>query len=242
MPLSNEGACAIEKMLNEDYDDEDPRMVQKKDKIMEILAEADESYVAVIPPKQVGIHFGNRDGDGISDDGVHTRGSLIVSAGFSRGTIEQDTIAMEDDPDTRSIAKHTEAITSITDKLADIDVSAIRAGSLGASHGNQFLCCAIDEVPCDIPSLSENGKMSQDKIFRDKELQNACLKAVKWVVIRARVGKRFPKLAGFISAALNIRNHIAKGQPIIIIIMTLLPPQYPQQAINPKSNTFFSCL
>ena len=105
MPLSNEGACAIEKMLNEDYDDEDPRMVQKKDKIMEILAEADESYVAVIPPKQMGIHFGNRDGDGISDDGVHTRGSLIVSAGFSHGTIEQDTIAMEDDPDTRSIAK-----------------------------------------------------------------------------------------------------------------------------------------
>ena len=77
-------------------------------------------------------HFGNRDGDGISDDGVHTRGSQIVSAGFSHGTIEQDTVAMEDDPDTRSIAKHTKAITSMTDKLADIDVSAIRAGSLCA--------------------------------------------------------------------------------------------------------------
>ena len=211
MPLSDAAVKEINHLLDAQNDGDDPMMVSKKDRIMQLLAEGDETYVCPLHPKTVGIHPDNRDEDEMEAEGVHERGSKIVFAGFSRAIMEADTIAIEDD-ETKYIARKTIQTTSMSDKFAKLKMDQIRVGSLGSGHGTQFLNCVNDEVPCDLPNLSIDGKMSKSKLFKDKGLKDACEGCVNWVVIKSRNHNRFPRLARFIQSALNIKNHIAVGE------------------------------
>ena len=74
--------------------------------------------------------------------------------------MEADTLAIEDD-ETKYIARKTIQTTSMLEKFAEPQMDQIRVGSLGSGHGTQVLNCINDEVPCDIPNLSVDGRMSK---------------------------------------------------------------------------------
>ena len=211
MPLTLVAGAEIDALLDAQNDADDPKMASKKDRILEILKDCDESYVMELNPKFVGICPENRDEDGMSDDGVHCRGSKITYAGWSWKAVEHETVAMEDNPNTKHIAKKTVEITRLSDRLAIMKIEEIKVGSLGAGHTNQWLCCIIDGVPCAYANMSENGRMSKSKLFKDKGIEGACTTGLRWTIIRWQMAIRFPKLAAFLQSALNIRNHIGKG-------------------------------
>ena len=211
MPLTESAAAEIDALLDQANDGEDPMMVAKKDTIMKLLKTGDETYTSQLNPKWVGIHPDNRDNDDMEVEGVHQRGSKIVFAGFSRSTMEADTIAIEDD-ETKYIARKTIETTSRSNKFPRMQLDQIRVGSLGSGHSNQFLCCVLDEVPSDFQHLTVDGKISQSKLYKDKGLKEGCECGVTWTVIKARNRQRFPTLTRFIQSALNIKNNIAQGE------------------------------
>ena len=62
-------------------------------------------------PDQVGLHTGNRDGDQMTADHCVLRGKKILASGFSYVAIG-NLWAMEDNPTTRKIARHTDHVLS----------------------------------------------------------------------------------------------------------------------------------
>ena len=212
--LTKESEAEIDAIL--DYEGEDqhfPQMVAKKDRICDILKVSDCSYTADIYPKFVGIDPSNRNEDLMTADGVVERGIKITKAGWSWKAVEHEAICMEDDPQEKMVAKHTVQMTSLSPNLANMKMDEIQVGSLGTGHTNQWLCCVLDEVPLEgYTEITVNGRISKTKVFaKDQNMGNACTTGIHWTVIRHPVRKRFPKLAGFIQSALNIKNHIAKG-------------------------------
>ena len=211
MPLTAAAEKEIDGYLEGGIDGEDGRMVSKKDRILQILEESDELYYAVLNPKHVGVDPADRDEDDMSDNGVHSRGVGIVKAGWSFQIAQSETVCMGDDQEEHAVAKHTMANNSRSPRLSQLQASTIFAGSLGAGHCNQFLCCVIDEVPSEFEALTEKGLISQRKLFEDKGIEKA-VKGLRWAVIRRANRKRFPNLGRFIQSALNIKHHIAKGE------------------------------
>lgn len=216
MPLTQAAAQEIAQLIDCNNDQQDPKMVSKLDRVLAILEAGGELYYREIVPKSVGIDPSNRDQDLMSETAVHTRGSSISAAGFSRKIAEAEAVAMEDDPIERMVAKHTMKITSLSSKLATMQMEEIEVGSLGSGHCNQWLCCILDEVPCNIENLSEGGKMSKAKLFADAGTKSACERGLKWAVIRHPNRKMFPKLGSFIQSALNIKHHIGQGDCLSI--------------------------
>ena len=163
MPLTAEQERESNSYLNRDVDvGEDEGIVAKNDRILDIL-ESGEAYVGHVDAKRMGMDPSNRDEDDMADDGVHPRGSNIKRAGWSWKIVEGEAVAMEDDPITKEVAKHTVKQCGLSPRLANMKLDEVAFGSLGAGHCNQWLCCLIDGVPCDYPNISENGIMSKTK-------------------------------------------------------------------------------
>ena len=213
MPLTAEQEREINSYLNGDAaDGEDEGIVAKKDRILDILLESGEAYVGHVDAKRMGMDPSNRDEDDMADDGVHSRGSKIKRAGWSWKIVEGEAVAMEDDPITKEVAKHTVKQCGLSPRLANMKLDEVAFGSLGAGHCNQWLCCLIDGVPCDYPNISENGIMSKTKCFKDTGIKEACEMGIKWLIIKAQNRSRFPKLGRFIQSALNVKHHIGRGE------------------------------
>ena len=83
-----------------------------------------------------------------------------------------------------------------------------------------------DEVPCDEPSISENGKVSREKCFKDLNIKKAVLTGVEWYIFRSRLVKLFPDIPKIVQAALNCVASIAEGDfkkhPSTMIIVLAL--------------------
>ena len=83
----------------------------------------------------------------------------ITDGGYSEEATNP--YAIEDD-DEMSNRKFAFDLTKNIPRPATLD--SIRYASLSNGHTNHAVCCALDEVECDIPELSEDGHMPKAKI------------------------------------------------------------------------------
>ncbi len=158
------------------------------------------------------MHPSNRDGQGVHWYRAHSRVSAIKKAGFSWSASRENCVAIEDHPIAKAIAKNTVKQVSMSEKYAKYRVGDIRAGTLGAGHATHGFACLYDEVPCDIPNISEDGKVSRRKCFEnDSKREHATLQGLKFRVLKWEIEAVFPTIPKIIQAALNTVTQIAEG-------------------------------
>jgi len=106
----------------------------------------------------------NRDNEGISWHRAHSRLAAIKASGYSNAAMEDNRIALQDNPYTREFAKYTAGLSKISKHFATYQEDVVQAGTLGASHCTHGFACVLDEVPCDTPGISANGRISKAKV------------------------------------------------------------------------------
>ena len=95
--------------------------------------------------------------------------------------------------------------------LAPIEEDSIRYGSLSAGHTNAGLRCINAEVPSDSPLLSQDGRMSKEKLRKQcPEHYKAVNEGMPWKVLRWPVREKYPEALGLIARARNTAGHVAR--------------------------------
>jgi hypothetical protein len=85
--------------------------------------------------------------------------------------------------------------------LAPVVPDSIQFGSLACGHTNMALRAIAAAVPSSCPLLSEDGKLSVEKLRRkDPEFGNAVVRGLHWKVLRPEVRRLFPKALDIIQA------------------------------------------
>lgn len=210
--LSKEAYDAFKAVNDKATGDPDDSMIcWCKDELIRLAERYDEGYYQVLSCKQVGVAPWNRDGEGLVLSRAISRGKKIKAVGFSFSVMQADALAFEDDPRSLHIAEATVKFTSMDPNCAQYKVHEVKVGPCGATHANHFLAMVHDEVPCTEPLISENGRVSQEKCFRDPNIKKAVQGGVKWFIFRARLALAFPALPKIIQQALNCVSQIAEG-------------------------------
>ena len=155
-------------------DGENEQVVKMKDDIMESAKQHKFCNPVKYHVKQVGVDPSNRDGEGLSDLRAQSRVMVIKCGGFSLPTIRPNCVTMQENPFNKRIEKFTLLQCSKSQKYARYKPNMIRAGTLGAGHATHGFAQLYDEVPCDLPKISENGKMSKAICYQDKGIREAC--------------------------------------------------------------------
>ena len=213
MSLSTQCFQALKPIVDRAMGDPaDATIVACKDQILEICEAYGMLYEQVFHCKAVGIHPKNRDSEGFVLNRAHGRGKKIKNQGFSKSVIANDAIAVEDHP----IHKHVEAYTlqqcKANPDMAQYREGCVKIGPLGATHANQWIACVHDETPCDIPGISEGGRMSRAMCCKARGIAEAVDVGITWKVLRWPVEEAFPMIPSVIQRALNATSQMGEGE------------------------------
>ena len=96
-------APQLKAAIDDYYNKGKSMVVRKKDQIMELLRAAGLPYRAQTPPKMMGVHPMNRDGEGITEMGVVRVGDGIGVLGCSKQVLGENAICVEENPRTSRI-------------------------------------------------------------------------------------------------------------------------------------------
>lgn len=188
------------------------RMVAAKDEMLELLRANNGSYTMKLKPKEVACHYKNRDGAGLSADGVLRRGAKVVESGCSLKVVRSnEPVCFEDNPETQHIEENMLKLVLRSPKFARYCAGTIKVGSVSTSHFNHFLAAAEDEVPCDIPSISATGNIDKAKVCADVNMALLSDSGIEWTVIKWDIKVIFPTLPTLLQEALNVPGQIAEG-------------------------------
>jgi hypothetical protein len=123
--------------------------------------------------KQIGPHPSNRDGEGLDPYRAQTRVRVIKKGGMSFETIRPNCVAFEDNPMTKHVEKFTLLLCARSNKFAKYEKDMVKVGSVGAGHATHGFAQLHDEVECDIPEISESGKMSKNLCYEDPGIKDS---------------------------------------------------------------------
>ena len=209
--------------------DQSDTVVVFKDDILALCKQHGFCTAMTLHVKQLGPHPSNRDGEGLVAERGQSRVSVIKKGGMSLSTIRPNCVVMEDNPNTRAVAKFTVDICSMSPKFAQLEFSQIKGGTLGAGHATQGFAQLHDEVPCDIEAISENGRMSKKKCFDDRNIKAAVEKGLEYDFIDHRIEVAFPIIPHIIQSALNTVQQVSEGENWHSLLMKI---------VNEASKTF----
>jgi hypothetical protein len=189
-------------------------VVVMKDRSIELLlahggAEAD----VEMPSRKVFAHTQNRDKEILNANRAHSRMEAVCDSGFSMSVACRDAVCFEDHPIRKPIGKAAEALTAMSETFAKYSASEVTDGSVGSSHFNHSLECALQGVPCGLPSISENGFMNRQKIeTRQPGFKTAFSRGLKWTRVRWEVEEMFPMLPSLFQSALTAGGQVQEGE------------------------------
>ena len=187
-------------------------IVAMKDEITRIALRHNYGYRQVVHVKQVGATPFNRGGEGLLVARAHSRVAVISQSGCSYPAIRDNAVLIEDDPRTKEFAVYTENLCETDPRYARMRASEIRFANLGATHAFHGFSCVHDEVECNIPAISENGKMSKAKIFNgDALFQEYVDVGVPSFILKWCVHATLPKIAEIVMRALNTVMQVGEG-------------------------------
>lgn len=170
-------------------------------------------------PDQVGLHTGNRDGDQMTADHCVLRGKKILASGFSYAAI--GTLwAMEDNPTTKTIARHTDAVLSRDNCFAPC-TSEVKVGPLNWTHSNQFVRMVDYGVPCNSTEIPvKDGRIDKLAIMADdknKKLFSYIKEGMVFKVLPYWVEEQYPDVPSIFQAACNQEQQVQEGLRFSII-------------------------
>ena len=102
--------------------------------------------------------------------------------------------------------------------VAQYNPSAIRGGSVGCSHLNQYLAAGVWGAKTHNPSdkICETGTDVMSKAvmtMSQPQLNEAMTNGLKWTMVKWQVEAAYPCLPELFQRALNIEHHIGEGIP-----------------------------
>ena len=184
------------------------QVVSIVDAIIDGLIQVNLATRQVLKPKRVGVNKLNRDEVGLLIESVIAIGEQVDNDGFSLWACAM-AVCFEDD-DERSHAKFTINMCNAEPSLASFALDEVDHAAVACTHFNQFLCAAVDAIPCDVASISVMGRISTAKIeAKNPRFGTAIREGIEWVVIKKQVTKLMPELARIIQDA---RNRVGKVQ------------------------------
>jgi len=194
---------------------EDAKIVILVFQMLGLLGDAGEAFEAEMNPKQMGIHPKNRNGKKMQHASMHKKGMKFYTVGFRLQLCGSDkAIAFENNPTTNDCEQHTINLTSSSNYFASYARGAIRAGSVGCSHLNQWLAAVQDGAQTDYETLCEHGKTNictRHVVEGNDELERAVFKGLKWLLIKWQIAVEYPELPQLIQRALNVEHHVGEG-------------------------------
>ena len=95
----------------------------------------------------------------------------------------------------------------MSDRLLD----EVKTGTLGAGHATHDSAQIHDEVPCNIPEISENGNTAKQKRFGDKAIKACVENCIEYDFINWRVERTFPITPPIIQSVLNVVLGVSDG-------------------------------
>ena len=194
-----------------DGSDVNTQVVQYKDNILDGCAKFGFMDVRLMHVKWMGVHPSNRDGELLSATRANTRVHKLWKGGCSMKTLENNLVAIEDNPLTKVIEQTTLDMCNRSPMFARYRPGEIKAGTLGAGHVTHGFAQVHDERPCDIEEISENGCMSKQKLFKDPIIKQAVSTGMNYMVLRWEVEAAFPDVPRIIQSALNTVQQVAEG-------------------------------
>ena len=184
-----------------------------------------------VRPKEVGPHKDNRGTTGLCVRHCHKLLLNVTDSGFSHDATNP--YAIEDD-DEMSNAKFALDLTKNIPGLAPLH--AIRYASLSCGHTNHSLCCALDEVECDIPELSEDGHMSKAKIVgRCPTIEAPLRDGLTWKMFKAKVADLYPNFMKLAQAALNTVGNVQQAMGEFAVLKEVAVRAAEQMKSNPPN-------
>ena len=193
---------------------ENAQIVHLVYQMIDIMHKAEESYLATVPAKNMGIHPQNRGGKKMVAFKMQTKGKKVYCVGFNLKLCGPDrAIAFEENPHTSHCQQHTAKVCE--NNLYFAKPHAVRGGSVGCSHLNQFIAAVDAEVKTFFPEkLSEQGSDTISKTLVSKkndDMTNTLEKGLTWTMIKWQVEEAYPQLPDIIQRALNVEHHIGEG-------------------------------
>ncbi len=119
---------------------------------------------------------------------------------------------MQENPITKHIQAFTLKQCAKSPKYARYDANMVLAGTLRAGHATHGFAQIIDEVPCDLPKISVNGRMSKELCYQDPGIKSACEDGLWFDELDYRIEVVFPMIPWIVSAALNTVTQVAMGE------------------------------
>ena len=174
-----------------------------KDQIIALCKQNNLGRYRRLPPKKVGVHPMNRDGQGIDPQHCHKLMEKIKALGWSWSAVQENAISAQENPYTHYIEAHTMSLTKNSDLLGNYDLGQIESGTLGCGHLNQGLGCFVDGVCTDETNISIDGRMSKSAIGDDTNYLEAINDGIEFFEIRWEVLESVPLVAKVIQSALN---------------------------------------
>ena len=193
-------------------DTRNEQIVAMKDDIIDAAKTHNFCREVKYTPKQVGPHPCNREGEGLSDLRAQSRVMVMQAGGLSKATLRPNSISMQENPFSKHIEDFTLKLCAKSSRYARFEKNMILAGTLGAGHAMHGLAQVLDEVPCDLPKISMNGRMSKMLCYQDRNLKSACEDGVMFDELDYRIEIVFPAIPVIVSAALNTVSQGAQGE------------------------------
>ena len=200
--------------------EENSRLVYWKDVAMELCEKHGYMTEDELHCKQMGIFKGNRDGEGVVPTRANKRLSIIVRVGYSQAAIRDNLVGIYDNPFTKEIEAHTLVQCALDESFAQYKEGEIKGGTLGAGHATHGFAQLHDERPCSIENISEHGKMSKSKCYKDPGVKRATEIGNRYKMFRWEIGAVFPAIPTLVQSALNTVTQTAEGR-----VFKPFPPQ-----------------
>ena len=188
------------------------QVVAYMDQILAACRKHNKTNTRHLKALQLGIHPDQRDGQGVHAGRAQTRISSIKASGFSWAAIQPNLIGVEDHPTKCHIASKTMQQIATDNRYAKYVSSDIVGGALGAGHAIHGAAQVIQEMPCTISNISENGKMSKSKCYKDLKLKAFIEDGFDIEMIHWHVEEEFPLVPKIIQSALNTITQVAEGE------------------------------
>jgi hypothetical protein len=217
--LQDEQLLQIMKQLHSD-DDTDKKLCMLTRQATERLRAMGFVKKLRLPPKAVGIHPSNRNEYGFVADEVLDLGDGVCGIGIDESYTSQAT-AFGEGPKKLCDA-HTRSICNANPNLATFFVGEVLGGAVACTQTNQFLCCVIDQVECDKPKLSTNGRIDRAKLeSQDPGLANLLKDGLLWDWFSPEVEQAYPEFPGFVQRAKNASGQLQREDNQFQVILDI---------------------
>ncbi|CAE6957734.1 unnamed protein product [Symbiodinium sp. CCMP2592] len=186
-------------------------LLQSMNTLMQHLFSRNLAWRLRLNPDLVGVHYENRDGQGVSASHVQDLISSIASIGFVETELRSVCVEVPDDHRGDRVREFNRALVAeSSSKLAPVDMGNIRYASIVGSHSNQTFRAFRAAVMHHDQKVTIDNRLSVEKVATfDQAWATAIKNGVEWTIISYSVTEAFEQFVPLAQSAGNTAAQVA---------------------------------